>query len=124
MNGGATSSKLAFFAALSALAAALFYAGVSFPPESGSSNSNPDLKKKDKVLTALLSLEEKLSGGGVSAKIAVGYGACKDIFVQGYDILADKRPKNNEVRNHNEIQTWDHLLEMYGYFFSHGAAAE
>ena len=78
----------------------------------------------DNVLQSLL-VQEKSVDVRTHAKIAVGYGACKDMFVNGRDVLKsfDMKPKS-ELRNHNEIKTWDQLLEMYGYFFSHGAAAE
>ena len=77
----------------------------------------------DKVLQSLL-VQEKSVDMRHQAKIAVGYGACKDMFVNGKDVLKSFDNSKSKLRNHNEIKTWDQLLEMYGYFFSHGAAAE
>jgi hypothetical protein len=78
--------------------------------------------KMDRVLISLLA-QEKSVKVKTKAKIAVGYGACRDLFVDGKSILGDLRPKGTP-RNFNEIKTQDELLRMYAYFFSHGAAAE
>ena len=79
--------------------------------------------KMDNVLQSLL-LQEKSVNIRHQAKIAVGYGACKDMFVDGKEVLDHGSKPDSELRNHNEIENWNQLLEMYGYFFSHGAAAE
>ena len=82
-----------------------------------------DADKMEKVLISLLK-QEKSAQVKPQLKIAVGYGACKDIFVQASDVIdKDSKPKN-KLQNHNQIENMDELLEMFGYFFSHGAAAE
>ena len=91
----------------------------------------PDLMRKpdndlkvtmDNVLQSLL-IQEKKVDVNHKPKIAVGYGACKDVFVEAKDILGHLKPPG-ELQNFNEIETMDQLLKMFGYFFSHGAAAE
>ena len=55
--------------------------------------------------------------------VAVGYGACLDIFVDASDLLGNETPPQSP--NHaSEIKTKKDLLETFAYFFSHGAAAE
>lgn len=79
--------------------------------------------KMEKVLNSLL-IQEKSAQVKPELKIAVGYGACKDIFVQASDVIDKNSKPRNKLQNYNEIETMDQLLEMFGYFFSHGAAAE
>ena len=55
--------------------------------------------------------------------VAVGYGACLDIFVDASDLLGKETPPI--LPSHaSEIKTKKDLLETFAYFFSHGAAAE
>ena len=77
--------------------------------------------RMDNVLQSLL-IQEKSVNVKIQAKIAVGYGACKDLFVNGKDVIISN--PRSELQNFNEIETMEQLLQMYGYFFSHGAAAE
>ena len=86
-------------------------------------DADKDLKTRlDKVLNSLLVQEKSVQVFG-PVKIAVGYGACKDIFVDAKHVIGNKFPKKSP-QNYNEITTFEELLEMYAYFFSHGAAAE
>lgn len=86
-------------------------------------DADKDLKiRLDKVLNSLLVQEKSVQVLG-PVKIAVGYGACKDIFVDAKHVIGDKFPQKSP-QNYNEITTFEELLEMYAYFFSHGAAAE
>ena len=55
--------------------------------------------------------------------VAVGYGACLDIFVDAADLLGEEK-QPNEPNHADEIKTKKDLLETFAYFFSHGAAAE
>ena len=86
-------------------------------------NADKDLKSRlDTVLNSLL-IQEKSVQVSAPVKIAVGYGACKDIFVDAKHVLADKLPQKSP-QNYNEITNFEELLQMFAYFFSHGAAAE
>jgi len=76
----------------------------------------------DNVLQSLL-IQEKSVDAKQQVKIAVGYGACKDLFVDAKNVIGNLRPKGS-LKNFNEINSMDELLEMFGYFFEHGAAAE
>uniref|UniRef100_A0A1B6MRT9 Carbohydrate kinase PfkB domain-containing protein n=1 Tax=Graphocephala atropunctata TaxID=36148 RepID=A0A1B6MRT9_9HEMI len=72
------------------------------------------------VLQGLIDVENKFKSE--SPKVAVGYGACNDLFVEGkqfleYDISVT--PKHCE-----DINSEDELKNTFGYFFRHGAAAE
>ena len=78
--------------------------------------------RMDKVLNSLLKQEKSVQVSG-QVKIAVGYGACKDIFVDAKHVMGSKFPKN-QPKNYNEISNFEELNEMFAYFFSHGAAAE
>ena len=76
----------------------------------------------DNVLKSLLK-QEKTVDSKQQVKIAVGYGACKDLFVDAKNVIGNLKPKG-PLQNFNEIKNMDEFLEMFGYFFKHGAAAE
>ena len=76
----------------------------------------------DNVLKSLL-IQEKSVDTEQQVKIAIGYGACKDLFVDAKNVIGHLKPKG-PLKNFNEIKSMDELLEMFGYFFEHGAAAE
>lgn len=56
-------------------------------------------------------------------KVALGYGACQDLFVDArlllhYDRVAD------QPQHFNDIRSLEEFLKSYAFFFRHGAAAE
>ncbi|XP_034239358.1 ADP-dependent glucokinase [Thrips palmi] len=53
-------------------------------------------------------------------KVAVGYGACMDVFANAKDVLQFKESDSQPNTISNEID----LMQTYTYFFRHGAAAE
>ena len=56
-------------------------------------------------------------------KVAIGYGACNDLFIDGKKLLKyNNAAKTSE--HFNFIGSFDELLKTYAYFFRHGAAAE
>ncbi|KAJ9578303.1 hypothetical protein L9F63_005469, partial [Diploptera punctata] len=56
-------------------------------------------------------------------KVAIGYGACNDLFIDGKQLL--KYDDSAGTPEHfNFISSIDELLKTYAYFFRHGAAAE
>lgn len=56
-------------------------------------------------------------------RVAVGYGACRDLFVDARSILGGVRAPD-EPAHYNQIDDEDQLARMFAYFFRHGAAAE
>lgn len=53
-------------------------------------------------------------------KVAVGYGACMDVFANAKDVLQFKESQSQPDTISNDID----LMQTYTYFFRHGAAAE
>ena len=86
-------------------------------------NYDEELRTKmELVLKSLLNHEES-SKVAPKTRIAIGYGACKDIFVDGKDLLENDVPP--ELPEHFlQIESYEQMLKMYAYFFRHGAAAE
>ncbi|XP_067011429.1 ADP-dependent glucokinase [Anabrus simplex] len=85
--------------------------------------SNDVLKVRlNSVLQGLVEVERQHSVR-TKAKVAIGYGACQDLFVDGKDLLmydvAAMYPEH-----FSDISTTEELLKTYAYFFRHGAAAE
>lgn len=56
-------------------------------------------------------------------RIAVGYGACLDIYVKASDIFGKETPPL-KPKHHGYITSFDDLKEVYSLFFSAGSAAE
>ncbi|KAK3745461.1 hypothetical protein RRG08_046119 [Elysia crispata] len=75
------------------------------------------------VLSGLLRAEKKVP---VEAKrVAVGFGACEDIFTNGLallDVLNITSPK--EAVHQNSVNTPEELAQLFAFFFQSGAAAE
>ncbi|CAK1542946.1 unnamed protein product [Leptosia nina] len=73
----------------------------------------------------LLYLEkENAVGSGVKQpKVALGYGACHDLFVNATSFLNFKDLKG-PPEHFNEITSKEEFLKSFAYFFKHGAAAE
>lgn len=53
-------------------------------------------------------------------KVAVGYGACMDVFAYAKDVLEFHESEKQPESITNGIE----LMQAYTYFFRHGAAAE
>jgi len=74
------------------------------------------------VLEGLVKVEQQCSVD-TKPKVAVGYGACYDLFIDGKELL--KYDDAAEKPEHfNDISSFEELLKTYAYFFRHGAAAE
>jgi len=81
-----------------------------------------DLLKVDTVISSLLKYEAKYVEEN-QPRIAVGYGACKDLFVRGAQMMANfSYPSDPD--NFLGVGDRDQLVRMYGFFFKAGAAAE
>jgi len=75
-----------------------------------------------KVLDSMLDVEAKHKLPD-SPRVAVGYGACRDLFVPAkYMVENDTWPENPQ--HYLQIENRQELLEMFSYFFRAGAAAE
>ena len=75
----------------------------------------------------LVCLLKKKAGGELSTDlpIAVGFGSCLDILVNGIplmDVLGIEPPK--VAKYHESMQSIDDIAEMFAFFLSEGAAAE
>ncbi|KAK4327325.1 hypothetical protein Pmani_002198 [Petrolisthes manimaculis] len=73
------------------------------------------------VLNAMLEVEQQYAVGEV--RIAVGYGACKDVFVHGSKLLGPLSPPQRTA-HFSAIQSLSQLKEMYALFYTAGSAAE
>lgn len=74
------------------------------------------------VLAGLVNVEKECSVD-IRPKVAIGYGACNDLFIDAKELLKyDEAAQNPE--HFNDISSVEKLLKTYAYFFRHGAAAE
>nr|CAD7601871.1 unnamed protein product [Timema genevievae] len=73
------------------------------------------------ILEGLVKVEKEHSI--ISKKVAIGYGACLDLFVDGKDLL-NYEAVADFPEHFNDISSSDELLKSYAYFYRHGAAAE
>ncbi|XP_069464028.1 ADP-dependent glucokinase-like [Ambystoma mexicanum] len=105
------------FVSLLVLLAALWYR-----PE-----QDHDLQSRlDTVLSSLLRAEGKVALGSLPPpRVAIGFGGCLDIIVDGVELLdeAGIEPSHNPI-HHDFIQTEKQLAESFAYFFPPGAASE
>ncbi|OCT77818.1 ADP-dependent glucokinase [Xenopus laevis] len=80
----------------------------------------------DSVLSSLLRAEQKVGlDSHRPPRIAIGFGGCLDIIVDGVALLneAGIEPTYNPI-HHNYIETEAQLAESFAYFFPPGAASE
>lgn len=114
-------AKLSLVAAVAIAAIAVFYRGSLLEDDHWR-------QRMEAVLKSLIKQEKTAMIGyggsdGAGPRIAIGYGACKDLFVDAYQLLPQSvAPDTPE--HFNEIETESQLRKMYAYFFQHGAAAE
>lgn len=67
--------------------------------------------------------DNKVGVGNLQPRVALGYGACHDLFVNATSLL-DYREMKGLPEHFNEIRNKDEFLKSFSYFFKHGAAAE
>jgi len=84
--------------------------------------SNDELLKLETVISSLLKYEEN-HVDQASPKIAVGFGACKDLFVTRSHLMAVVGFPDH-VDNYLGVGDEQEFVSMLGYFFQAGAAAE
>lgn len=85
---------------------------------------NADLIQREKVLIGLL--EEERSGQlSTDLAIAVGFGSCLDILVDGIPLMKSLGVEPPKVAKYHEtMETLEQVREMFAFFLSEGAAAE
>lgn len=74
-----------------------------------------------KVLSGLITIDRKFEVR--YPKVAVGYGACKDIVFNAADVIPYDT-FDADVIGREFISSYNDLLNSYAYYFTHGAAAE
>lgn len=81
--------------------------------------------RQSSVLNGLLELEAKnfVASGPLQPRVAVGYGACHDVFVEAKDLLKDS-VLSGAPEHFDEIKNDIQLLKSFAYYYKHGAAAE
>ncbi|KAM3625053.1 uncharacterized protein V6R79_006305 [Siganus canaliculatus] len=80
----------------------------------------------DNVLSSLLRAERKVGVSNVARpRVAVGFGGCIDLIVDGVSLLNKiGLPSTEEPLHHNFIENEVQLAQSFAYFFAPGAAAE
>lgn len=76
---------------------------------------------KDHLL--YLESENKVAAGTRQPRVALGYGACHDLFVNATSLL-NYKDLTGAPEHFNEISSNEEFLKSFTYFFKHGAAAE
>jgi len=78
--------------------------------------------KLDTVISSMLKYEANRPLED-SPRIAVGYGACRDLFVSGALMMVNQSFPDNP-NHYPDVANLEQLRQMYAYFFQAGAAAE
>ncbi|XP_035282116.1 ADP-dependent glucokinase [Anguilla anguilla] len=83
-------------------------------------------ERLDNVLSSLLRAERKADINGFTRpRVAIGFGGCVDIIVDGVALLnkIGLQPRAQPL-HHDYIQNADQLAQSFAYFFPPGAASE
>ncbi|XP_018522449.1 ADP-dependent glucokinase [Lates calcarifer] len=80
----------------------------------------------DTVLSSLLRAERKVGMNNVARpRVAVGFGGCVDLIVDGVSLLNKiGLPPTDQPLHHDYIENAEQLAQSFAYFFAPGAAAE
>lgn len=79
----------------------------------------------DTVLSSLLRAEGKVGMNTVRPRVAVGFGGCVDLIVDGVSLLNKiGLPPTDQPLHHDYIENEAQLAQSFAYFFAPGAAAE
>uniref|UniRef100_A0A671LGN6 ADP-dependent glucokinase-like n=2 Tax=Sinocyclocheilus anshuiensis TaxID=1608454 RepID=A0A671LGN6_9TELE len=83
-------------------------------------------ERLDAVLSSLLRAERKVGMNSVSSpRVAIGFGGCVDIIVDGVTLLNKMGLKPaDQPLHHDYIENTEQLAQSFAYFFSPGAASE
>ena len=77
--------------------------------------------RAESILEGLVRLESSVNVS--DSAIAIGFGACTDLVVDSLEIFGKFAAPTNPKPVKN-ITSWQNLLELFGYYFSFGAASE
>ena len=87
--------------------------------------SSNELKHLTSILSRLTDLEFSNRTEQTPPRVAVGYGACTDVYLNAVEFLnASTDGTEMWTEPSDKITTERELLQTFGYFFSKGAAAE
>ncbi|XP_067116367.1 ADP-dependent glucokinase [Osmerus mordax] len=79
----------------------------------------------DAVLSSLLRAERKAAVNNDRPRVAIGFGGCVDLIVDGVTLLNKMGlPPTQEPLHHDYIESHEQLAQSFAYFFAPGAAAE
>ncbi|KAF7646592.1 hypothetical protein LDENG_00185150 [Lucifuga dentata] len=80
----------------------------------------------DTVLSSLLRAESKVGLNNIARpKVAVGFGGCVDLIVDGVSLLNKiSLPLTDQPLHHDYLENAEQLAQSFAYFFAPGAAAE
>lgn len=70
-----------------------------------------------------LERENKVGIGEKQPKVALGYGACHDLFVNATQLIRFE-DMEEPPQHFNELTNEEEFIRSFAYFFKHGAAAE
>lgn len=57
-------------------------------------------------------------------RIALGFGACTDLFVDGVKVFMKSNKVPSKSQLHPDLETVDQLIEMFAFYFEKGTASE
>ncbi|XP_034043627.1 ADP-dependent glucokinase-like [Thalassophryne amazonica] len=80
----------------------------------------------DTVLSSLLRAERQVGRSNiVRPRVAVGFGGCVDLIVDGVSLLKKiNLPQTDQPLHHDYLENAEQLAQSFAYFFAPGAAAE
>ncbi|CAL8243524.1 unnamed protein product [Lota lota] len=80
----------------------------------------------DNVLSSLLRAERKVGiDNAARPKVAIGFGGCVDLIVDGVSLMNEMGlPNTDQPLHHDYIQNAQQLAQSFAYFFAPGAASE
>ncbi|XP_030638149.1 ADP-dependent glucokinase [Chanos chanos] len=83
-------------------------------------------ERLDTVLSSLLRAERKVGMSNFARpKVAIGFGGCVDIIVDGVTLLNKiGLPPTSQPLHHDYIENAEQLAQSFAYFFAPGAASE
>lgn len=79
--------------------------------------------RMENVLESLMRQEKEQQATLGAPRIAIGYGACQDLFIEAKDLFQGEEPPQTP-EHYQEVSDWEQLRKMFTFFFQHGAAAE
>lgn len=82
-------------------------------------------ERLDTVLSSLLRAERKVGVNSDRPRVAVGFGGCVDLIVDGVSFLNKMGVSQEEQPLHHDyLENAEQLAQSFAYFFAPGAAAE